>query len=265
MGRRRHEDRVIGIVQQMVGDAAFEPERSVPRASRSIDGIIDMGQPSQSWGPIAPLLANRTVALEHESRPPGRAKLANAVAKLEWLVEAYWLDPDRSGRVPLLLLVTEGIPRWLRSAGCETPPWKIPGIWYSPRENLGDLLVVAPRSLPEIPGTALLKSMPFPRSDQESRRNIERLQADPHVVQSDVRGVMEGIMSGSIPSTQAEQQSILDRLRDKFRVEGRQEGRREALLDLARKRFGEDTAAELATIDDPDELEERLLDLLDSP
>ena len=131
-----------------------------------------MGFHSRSWGPIAPLLARRTIALEHESRPPSWSKLATAMTKLCWVVESYWLDRDarRDERVPLLLLIVEGVPRWFHEANFEIPSGWIEGVWYARRDALGDVLVVAPRALPEGPGVALLKAMPGPGLGPSRRR-----------------------------------------------------------------------------------------------
>jgi len=98
MRRRRHEERVFGILGFIQGERAIQPERAVPRASRFIDGIIEVDKPGDGWGPLDPFVANRVVLVEHYSRAPGITACVRAVAKLAHLVDEWWRDLDANHR-----------------------------------------------------------------------------------------------------------------------------------------------------------------------
>ena len=82
MKRRRHEHRVIALLQTVLGPEAVRCEVAVPRVAHSIDALIDVDEPSDLWGPLGSLVAHRTLVIEHESRAPSLLRLVIGLAKL---------------------------------------------------------------------------------------------------------------------------------------------------------------------------------------
>jgi hypothetical protein len=289
--RRPHEQRAFGIIEELEGKGVVLREVAIPQAARFVDGLVALDQPSEAWGPLRSLVANRLVVLEHFSRPPSVASAGWALAKHAWLV-ATWRTtpgegPERAGeagvvdgptdrdiwvtlrasgrdatppRPPLLLVLCAGQPTGVIAALAERGMTLLaPGIWRASGPVYGDLVVVDTRGLdPRAPGTSVLGMVPMPRTRAEAGAQLDALLADPGVLDSTKQRLLEALMNRSIPTTDAEHTSIVDRLR----AEGRAEGRREELLRLAERAFGAEVAGKLAGIDDLDALEDRVLSLL---
>jgi hypothetical protein len=271
--RRAHQDRALAIIATLEGEHSIEPEVAIPQASRVVDGVARLGEPSDGWGPIRPLVAHRTVLVEHFSRPPSLPSWVRSVATLAWLVDAWWTKrPAPRGRAPMLLVLSNGTPRTALAAIAELRPFGVPGIWLSPRPALGDLLLVDIKGLPpDVPGTSVLRLVATPTSRQQADAHIGALRSDSALVQSTKDRLLEALMDRTIPSTDEEQLSILERVRreghregrDEGRREGRDEGRRQVVLALLAKRLGDDAARELDAAESTDELERRLAEWIE--
>ncbi len=298
MRRRRHEERVFGILGFIQGERAIQPERAVPRASRFIDGIIEVDKPGDGWGPLDPLVTNRVVLVEHYSRAPGITAYVRAVAKLAHVVDEWWRDLDANHRKialatasttaaaaastqskkpaphtdapcpPMLLILSADRPRQVL-AGLRPPPICPTGIWHASRTVLGDVTLVHVRGLPQRhPGVSVLRLMATPRTRAEAMTLLDALLADPDVLQSTKEDLLEELMSGAIQSTPTEHQTIIAQIRSEGHQEGRQEGRQETrnvLLRLARYRLDDAAISELESISDLADLEARLVELLGTP
>jgi hypothetical protein len=240
--RRRHQDRVIAICHKLEGEDSLEQEVAIPQAARFIDAILVPGEPSEAWGPIRWDLARRPVVLEHFSQPPGAGAFTWAVAKHAW-VSASWVEDgparrkllgsiraggdQRALRAPLLLVLSAGRPEHVIAASGELGLVEAePGIWRGRRPMLGDVAVVDLRGLaPDRPGTSVLRLMATPGDRTEIASNLDALRADPGVLESTKRRIIEGIMDRTIATTDEEQKSVVDRLLEQGRTEGRAEGR----------------------------------------
>jgi len=239
MPYRKHEHRVIALLQTALGPAALESEVAVPRASQSIDARLVIDEPTDLWGPLAPLVAHRTVVIEHESRGPSRMKLHSAVAKVCWIAvdeRRRFRGPDR--RHPLLLILSADCPRWVASGGHGFVAGALPGVYRLGWQLGPELALVHLRGLPEAPGLSLLKLMPTPRDPEEAEAGIQRLKEDPAVLQSTKERILEAIMNHQIPATSREHWITVEEVRN----EGREEGQDAARRALARKLLTRGTA-----------------------
>ena len=94
--RRRHrrirEERFARLLAAIEGEQALRFEHAVPRASRDIDVTMDLGVPSDAWGPLRKCLAHRTVLVEHYSRAPSIRDITRSLSKQAYLVEQWWHD-----------------------------------------------------------------------------------------------------------------------------------------------------------------------------
>jgi hypothetical protein len=253
--RRRHEHRVIALLQTVLGPGAVRSEVAVPRVAHSIDALLEIAEPTDLWGPLGPLVTHRTIVIEHESRAPDRLGLHTALEKLAWIIRDGWPRLRASGgRYPLLLFLSAGCPRWVRSGELGFAPEIVPGVYRLQWPLPQDVVLVHLRGLPEAPGLSLLKLMLTPRDPDEAVTSMRRLSADPAVVQSTKQRVKEAIMNHRIPATAKERWLTIED------VEGR--GRQAALLDLARSVLPPEQLASLEGIDDPEELKARLVALL---
>jgi hypothetical protein len=267
MPRRRHEHRVIAILQTVLGPEAVQCEVAVPRIAHSIDALIDVGEPSDLWGPLGSLVAHRTLVIEHESRAPSLLKLVTGLAKLAWVTRDQWprlAEPGR--RYPLLLFLSAACPRWVTCGALGFTAGPIPGIYTSAGGLPLEVAVVHLRGLPATPGLSLLKLMPTPRTSVESEKSIQCLKEDPGMIQSTKALVMEAIVNHEIPATSKERRLTVEALEQRGlrrgRRRGRKEGRLEALSALAHQLLTPDQLAAIETIEDPAELERRLVELL---
>jgi hypothetical protein len=251
MDRRKHEHRVIAILQAVLGPTAVESEVAVPRASCSIDARIVIDEPTDLWGPLAPLVAHRTVIIEHESRGPTPAKLHTALAKLCWIAvdeQQHSRAPGR--RPPLLLFLSVGCPRWVAAGRHGFVPGSLPGVYRMDLRLGPELGLVHLRGLPEAPGLSLLRLLPMPRDPEEEAAGMRRLMEDLAVLQSTRRRVQEAIMTHQIPATANETRLTVEAVRQ------------DTLLRLARGLLTPEQLASLEDVEDSEELELRILSLL---
>jgi hypothetical protein len=224
--------------------------------AHAIDALIDVGEPSDLWGPLGGLVAHRTLVIEHESRAPSLLKLVTGLAKLAWVTRDQWLRLQEPGsRYPLLLFLSAGCPRWVRSGELGFKVGAIPGVYTTTGGLPLEVAVVHLRGLPDAPGLSLLRFMPTPRSSEESAAGILRLKKDPLVIQSTKNAVMEAIVTHQIPSTASERRITVEEVERRGWKKGRDETLR-ALLGS--QLLTADQLAELETIEDPVELERRL-------
>jgi hypothetical protein len=257
--KRRHEHRVIAILQTVLGPEAVHCEVAVPRATLSIDALIDVGEPSDLWGPLGSLVAHRTLVIEHESRAPSLLKLVIGLAKLAWVTQDLLPRLQEPGsRAPLLLFLSAGCPRWARSGALGFKAVEIPGIYTTTGGLPLEVAVVHLRGLPAAPGLSLLRFMPTPRNADESAAGIQSLKEDPLMIQSMKKAVMEAIVNHEIPATSKERRLTAAALEQR----GMNKGRLEALLALAAQLLTPDQLAVLEIIKDPTELERRLVEQL---
>jgi len=246
----------MALLQTLLGPENLRSEVTVPRVAHAIDALIRVDVPTDLWGPLGPVVARRTVVLEHESRPPFRRKLYTALAKLTWVVQQQWkLLEAEAGRYPLLLFLSAGCPRWVSSGELGFREGEHSGAYQMRWSLPADVVFINLRGLPESAGFSLLKLMPTPRNDAEVEAGIERLKRDPGVLQSTKDVVLEAIMNQQIPATDKERWLSAEALR--------QEGRRDAILKLAQRLADADELRSLETLDDLDELERRVHALLD--
>jgi hypothetical protein len=230
MHRRKHEHRLIAILQAVLGPGALESEVSVPRASCSIDARIVVEEPTDLWGPLAPLVAHRTVVIEHESRGPTRAKLHTAVAKVCWIAvdeQKHIRAPRR--RPPLLLFLSADCPRWIASGGHGFGLGPLPGVYRMDWQLGPELVLVHLRGLPGAPGLSLLKLLPTPRDQTEAAAGMQRLKEDLAVLQSTKARVQEAIMTHQIPATSNERWITAEEVRHEAQENLRRELARKAL------------------------------------
>jgi hypothetical protein len=260
MPRRRHEQRVIALLQTVLGPAAVHCEVAVPRVAHSIDALIDVGVPADLWGPLGDLVAHRTVVLEHESRAPSLLKLVTALAKLAWVTRDQWFRRQAPGhRPPLLLFLSTGCPRWVTSGELGFTAGPLPGVYTTAGGLPLEVALVHLRGLPDGPGLSLLKLMLTPRSPAEATAGINRLKEDPLMIESTKTAVLEAIMTQAIPATSKERRLTVESVLRK----GREEGRQQALRALLSARLlSPDQLAVLEAIEDPVELERQLGELL---
>jgi hypothetical protein len=257
--RRRHEHRVIALLQTVLGPGAVRSEVAVPRVAHSIDALLEIAEPTDLWGPLGPLVAHRMIVVEHESRAPDRLGLHTALGKLAWIIRDGWPRLRApGGRYPLLLFLSAGCPRWVGSGELGFTPEIVRGVYRLQWPLPQDVVLVHLRGLPEAPGLSLLKLMLTPRDPYDSDAGIHRLSEDPAMLQSTKDRVMEAFVSHEIPATSQEKRVSARTLRQ----EGRQEGRQEALLALARRLLTPEQLASLEGLEDPDALEARLVVLL---
>ena len=243
--QRPHETRGFKVIETFEGHATLLREYAIPEASRFIDGLVVANEASEAWGPVRPLIADRVVTIEHYSHPPAVPELSWAVAKHGWLM-ATWREPEQAGntlrallsaagrepglrRPPLLLVLCCGRPRKAIAAARELglEPSE-PGIWLAHRPVFGDIALIDVRGLDaERPGTSVLRLIATPRSSAESGAAIDWLLADPGVLNSTKKRLLEGLMNRNIPTANNEHESIVDRLRAEGRAEGEARGRAE--------------------------------------
>jgi hypothetical protein len=254
--KRRHEHRVIAILQTVLGPEAVHCEVAVPRVAHAIDALIDVGEPSDLWGPLGGLVAHRTLVIEHESRAPSLLKLVTSLAKLAWVTREQWPRLQGPGaRCPLLLFLSAGCPRWAVAGQMGFTAGPMPGVYTTTGGLPLEAADVHLRGLPAAPGLSLLKLMPTPRSPEESTASIQRLKEDVTMIQSTRKAVMEAIVTHQIPATAKERRLTVEAVLRK----GRQEGRQETLRALLAARIlTEDQLADLEAIEDSSELEHRL-------
>lgn len=92
-----HQERCLGIISRLLGEAHLVGERAVPRATRFIDAVAVIGGPVDGLRPILPLVLGRSLVIEHYDRGPGVPECCRAIAKLGHLVDEYWRDrPDEA-------------------------------------------------------------------------------------------------------------------------------------------------------------------------
>jgi hypothetical protein len=255
MPRRRHEHRVIAILQTVLGPEAVQCEVAVPRIAHSIDALIDVGEPSDLWGPLGSLVAHRTLVIEHESRAPSLLKLVTGLAKLAWVTRDQWPRLQELGRrYPLLLLLSAGCPRWAATGQMGFSAGPVPGVFTAAGGLPLEVAVVHLRGLPDAPGLSLLKLMPTPRTPDESETNIQCLKEDHSMVESMKQAVMEAIVTQQIPATAKERRLTIEAVE--------RAGWNKGLLALAHQLLTPDQLASIETIEDPAELERRLVELL---
>lgn len=149
------------------------------------------------------------------------------------------LIAPRSPSPPALLILTAGLPRLALEGGrFGLSPSPHPGIWYSHRPLVGDLILVHLRGLPkDAPGCSLLRFMATPRSKREAEDLVGALESDRFMLDSERNSIMEQAMKGSIPVTEHEGSSILARARAegvklgmrKGLKQGREQGREQGL------------------------------------
>ena len=101
----KYQAQIVALIEAVEHGADIQREVSIPRATRHIDIVLEMQTPSDAWGIFAPILADRSVLLEHYSRPPTRRQFTNALLKLLYAIE-LWQRPGelRRRRPPLLFL-----------------------------------------------------------------------------------------------------------------------------------------------------------------
>jgi hypothetical protein len=204
----------MALLQTALGADQIVSEAAVPRAGRSIDAIIRVGEPTDLWGPLGPLVAHRTLVVEHEARAPSRRKVHAALGKLSWVVEDDWPDlGHRGARFPLLLFLSVSRPRWVERGALAFEPWEIPGVYRLQWPLETDVVLVHLRGLPDAPGLSLLRLMPTPRDAAEAAAGLDRLRTDPAVVQSTKDRVLEAIMNQQIPATETERWLTIERVR----------------------------------------------------
>jgi hypothetical protein len=215
-------------------------------------------EPTDLWGPLAPLVAHRTVVIEHESRGPTRAKLHTAAAKLCWIaVDEQKLDRKGGRRPPLLLFLSADCPRWVASGGHGFGPGPVPGVYRLGWQLGPELVLVHLRGLPGVPGLSVLRLLPTPRDPGEAEAVMQRLKEDPAVLQSTRRRVQEAIMAHQIPATATERRLTYQEVID----QGRKEGQEALQHHLARKALARGLSiAEVAELTDLTEEQVRALE-----
>jgi hypothetical protein len=253
MPRRHHEHRVIALLQTVLGPDALASEVAVPRAAHAIDCVLRLEQPTDLWGPLGPLVAHRTVVIEHESRGPSRMRVHSATAKVTWIAwDEHVRKVDRGRRPPLLLFLSAGCPGWVAAGELGFWPTGWPGVFRMSWGLQPEVVLVHLRGLPDAPGMSLLKLMPTPRDDSESSAAIRRLKEDPSMLQSTKDRVLEAIMNHSIPATSKERWITLEDIRRETRLEER--------LEIARRLLARGTPiAEVCGLIDLDETQVRAL------
>jgi len=238
--RLRKEDRACRIVELLEGEASVRSQVSVPRASRHIDQVVDMDEPNPAWGPLRPLLARRQTVMEHYSRTFSIQPAMRSVAKAIHLADEHWAAPSHD-RPPLLLFTVVGEPR-KAIAAMGLQPQQVPGVFYGRLGNLLEIALVNLRKLPR--ELSVLRLMALPRTAREARENLEALDADPTVLQSDKDALLEEIMSETMPATKHERRLTVERVREEGRREGRREERLAVTRELAVKLLADGMAAQ---------------------
>lgn len=256
-GRRRHESRAIALLKTLMGEGAVQSGVAVPRVAHATDALVRVDAPGDFWGPLGPMVANRTIILEHVSRAPSLRGLWTGLAKLAWTVTAEWQAiANRDRRYPLLLFLSASCPKWIRSKEGGFVPIRPAGAHALVMPMPAGCLFVHLGGLPEEPGLSVLRLMASPRSEAEMKEGIARLMRDPAVLQSTKEAILEAIMNQRIPATEPERWISVEAIR--------KEARTEALLDVARRRCDSETLRELEATTDMQELERRVLALVET-
>ncbi len=296
---RPHQERVLACLQLIEPGAEVKPEVGIPQASRSIDGVMEVGEGSERWGVLRSTVRERTVLVEHWSSPPSFVELATAHFKRGAVVEGWAVEqaPDGSGRegaaewaggakpsrAPLLLIISNGRPRKALKGVNHLVASSTRGIWASGDCRLGQTVLVDVKGLERMQGTSVLKLLRTPDSDQEIKSNIDHLIGDPMLSKDDREELLEAIMTQS-PFTPTEQKLTVESVREsgraeerlkfeairaqeklnleRVRAEGLDSEGREALLEIARRLLGEPVGVELSKIEGFEALKAALIERL---
>ena len=272
---RPHQERALACIQLIEPTVILQPEFSIPQATRQIDGVMFIGTAALEWGVLAREVSDRVVIIEHWSRPPSTGHLATAHFKRAALVESWALALIQHGeRAPLLLILSNGHPRNALNAISHLEASSTRGIFASRPCGLGQTVLLDIKGLERIDGTSVLKLLRAPETDQEIVDNIEHVRRDAMLSEASRRRLLEVMMSQS-PFTDIEQKITYQSIFDKATNEGIQKGfergiekgiekgiakgRRESLLKVAHQLFAPQICAELAAVEDLDQLEAAVL------
>lgn len=263
---RPRQRRALALVRAALPGVEIEPELAIPEASRALDAVFDVAEPSDAWGIVRADLAARSIHFEHYSTPPSAAELTTTLLKATWVLEQWTLGRRSSARAPLSFVISLGRPvSALEHLGFVAEA--IPGCY---RARLGKLevLLVDVRALPRRPGTSFLRA--FDDEEDVALENMRALFGDPTVqepIKIAIREVMmaqPGLWSEALRDLSGEELIELGRQEgfERGQQEGVELGRllalRDTLARLLQLRLGsvpEPLAAAIASCDDAAALE----------
>ena len=270
----RHEARAFAILEVVAPGFVLDIERTMPRKSRHVDGLLYFAEPNPALGPWAQRLAERLVVFETYSRTPRPAQLATAWLKLSWVTER-WLAGDeplcRGARPPALLVTSRGRPRSALRAVDVLAPLSTPGAYATAGDGFSSALFLDLRALPPVSGLSVLRYLPYPVDRHEAKARTDRLLGDDDLPITMRRTLMDAIMSDQIPVVPEERESAYERAvrrgieigEQRGEQRGIEIGERQAWLAIARKHASTALLTELEAEGDLAVLRRRVLALLE--
>ncbi len=234
-------------------DRPVHRERSLPAGTWRVDGVISLvGVDCDGLGPLGRLLANRLIAVEFFSRPPGLVPFRRAVIKGMWLQA----DEKTAELATASLILMEGEPTKTLHTEEFTPWASVCGVWIRRREAFC-AVAVDTRRIQGLPGWTV---WPLVRPIELVRTDDLRAFAEDETIDEERRRRVMGVIEEL-----ADKAGRVDLRQVGFEVglaEGKRlgfdEGQRAALLELARALLGPDSVRELEAIDDTEALRQQL-------
>jgi hypothetical protein len=254
MASHTREQRFLDFMRYVLAGHESGQEISIPRKARRLDVTFLVREPPSVFGPLGPLLRERAVVFEQESRPVTAAGVWRAHWGGVWLgwrhalvregpsnagrpsVADAWLAP--SARRPLAVVVADRV----RPGAADLPGMRAigPGYWRTLDVDHGGLILLDLSALPEQHGWSFWRMLSRASTPAELERRLLALLTDESFPTKDRVNLMEAIAMDKIPTTLEEKRAALERERaDAFKAgeqkgkqEGKQEGKRAALLGM---------------------------------
>jgi hypothetical protein len=245
--RNRHEERKLGILNLLARSDLVEEQKPVPRHTQWVDFVLKPSETrSEIFGPFRQTFQGRTVCGEFETKSPTQLTLIRATVVAGWqaLEEQNAGDGPEARLQPLAVVFADSVSRpQLRRFQEISKPGPVEGSWWIGTRYPVETLLVDLSRLGRMPGTSILRMMPFPANDEDASERRYDLLTDPEISENTKDRLLEAMMRNEIPTEPTEEWSY-SKYKQAFEA-GRQEriaegiaigierGRRRALLDLA--------------------------------
>jgi hypothetical protein len=246
MASHTREQRFLDFMRYVLAGHESGQEISIPRKARRLDAAFLVREPPNVFGPLGPLLRERAVVFEQESRPVTAAGVWRAHWGGVWLgwrhalvregpshvgrpnVADAWLAPCE--RRPVAVVVADRV----RPGAADLPGMRAigPGYWQTDDLDRGGLILLDLNALPERQGWSFWRMLSRASTRDELLRRFAALHSDEAYPTTDRKALTEAIAMDKILTTPEEKHAALERERAEAFNAGKMQERRAWLLRM---------------------------------